>query len=155
MIDMMGDVIAGLALLLSAYAVWTTARFNKRQLDLTASQEKLNELLLQQGKSADEESRRADLGASFVRMGPSKYRLKVFNRGRAVARNVRIEFVEGGDTFLPNDVKSKFPLEVLEPQQGVELLAAVHMQTRAKHTIKLIWDDDTSAENEKTVYPTL
>lgn len=149
------DIIALLALVVSVYAIWTTASFNKRQLALTASQEKLNEQLLQQGHAAEVDSKRAELGANFVKVGTGKYRLKVFNKGKAPARNVHIEFVEGSETFIANDVASKFPLEMLEPQQGVELIAAVHMGTQSKHKIRFTWSDDAKEDNEKTVYPTV
>ncbi|MCX9710960.1 hypothetical protein IG591_12520, partial [Vibrio cholerae] len=42
-----GDVIAGLAFLLSGYATWQTVSFNKRQKSLVESQEKLNTILLE------------------------------------------------------------------------------------------------------------
>ena len=41
------DIIAGLALLLSAYAAWKTVQFNDRQKSLIESQEKLNQRLLE------------------------------------------------------------------------------------------------------------
>ena len=42
-----GDIIAGLAFLLSSYATWQTVSFNKKQKTLVESQEKLNNLLLE------------------------------------------------------------------------------------------------------------
>ena len=47
-----GDVIAGLAFLLSGYATWQTVSFNKRQKSLVESQEKLNKLLLEKENEA-------------------------------------------------------------------------------------------------------
>lgn len=88
-------------------------------------------------------------------MGGTKYRVKVFNRGKATARNVRLEYPDDDDLLIPNDVKGKFPLESLEPQSGVELIAAVHMGTQQKHTVRLLWSDDAKPANEKTVYLTL
>lgn len=149
------DVIAAIALLLSGYAIWTTSRFNKRQVSLIESQERLNSLLLEQGQSEVQDARRADLGASFVKLGSGNHRLKVFNKGKSPARDVRIEFPEGQDVFIESDIKSKFPMEVLERHQSVELIAAVSMGSKRKHTIKLMWADDASDQNEKIVYPTI
>ncbi|RYZ93365.1 MAG: hypothetical protein EOP06_01125 [Proteobacteria bacterium] len=149
------DVVAFLALLLSAYAAWTTRNFNREQKKLIYSQEKLNQLLLEKELSGSSTERKADLGATFYKLGSNKHRLKIWNKGKSAARNVRIEFPEGNDILIPSDVDSKFPLEVLEPYQSVELIAAVRMQVKSKHTFRLIWSDEFSETNAKLVYPTL
>lgn len=150
-----GDVIAGLAFLLSGYATWQTVSFNKKQKSLVESQEKLNNLLLEKENEGAVKEKRADLGASFIKLGSSKYRLKIWNKGSATARNVRIEFPEGNDVVIDSEVSDKFPMESLERHQSVELIAAVHMQTKRKHVVRLIWEDDAQTHNEKLSYPTL
>jgi hypothetical protein len=149
------DVVAGLALLLSAYATWKTVQFNDRQRSLIESQERLNKRLLEKEDSEAREEKKADLGATFVKLGSSNYRLKIWNKGKSAATNVRIEFPSGNDVISQSDVERKFPLESLEPFQSVELIAAVHMGTKSKHEVKLLWEDEHSAANEKTTYPTL
>jgi hypothetical protein len=150
-----GDVIAGLAFLLSGYATWQTVSFNKRQKSLVESQEKLNKLLLEKENEGAVKEKSADLGASFIKLGSSKYRLKIWNKGPATAKNVRIEFPEGNDVVIDSEVSDKFPMESLERHQFVELIAAVHMQSKRKHVVKLIWEDDAQTHNEKLSYPTL
>ena len=150
-----GNVIAGLAFLLSGYATWQTISFNKKQKSLVESQEKLNNLLLEKGNEDSLKEKRADLGASFIKLGSSKYRLKIWNKGASTARNVRIEFPEGNDVVIDSEVTDKFPMESLKRHQSVELIAAVHMQTKRKHVARLIWEDDAQSHNEKLSYPTL
>ena len=150
-----GDVIAGLAFLLSGYATWQTVSFNKKQKSLVESQERLNNLLLEKENEGAVKEKSADLGASFIKLGSSKYRLKIWNKGSATARNVRIEFPEGNDVVSDSEVSNKFPLESLERHQSVELIAAVHMQTKRKLVIRLTWEDDAETHNEKLSYPTL
>lgn len=150
-----GDIIAGCALLLSSYATWQTISFNRRQKTLIESQEKLNILLLEKENEDALKEKRADLGATFIKLGSSKYRLKIWNKGNSTARNVRIEFPEGNDILIGSEVEEKFPLENLEKFQSVELIAAVHMQSRRKHVVRLIWEDDADKYNEKLAYPTL
>ena len=151
----LSDALAAIALGLSGYATWKTLRFNERQKSLIESQEKLNILLLEQGENQALNALKADLGASFIKLGSSKYRLKVWNKGRAQARNVRIEFPEGSDVFIKSDIESKFPLEALDQYHAVELIAAVHMGSKRKHHIKLIWDDETGNDMHKSVYATI
>jgi hypothetical protein len=149
------DFIAAAALLLSAYATWTTSRFNGRQKSLIESQENLNKLLLEKETSESHSTKKADLGTTFIKLGNSKYRLKVWNKGKAPARNVTLEFPEGNEILIQSDIDQKFPLETLEPHQSVELLAAPHIGSKSKHVIKLLWEDDFGESNEKTTYPTL
>lgn len=150
-----GDVIAGLAFLLSGYATWQTVSFNKKQKSLVESQEKLNNLLLEKESEDALKEKSADLGASFIKLGSSKYRLKIWNKGSATAKNVRIEFPEGNDVVVDSEVSDKFPMESLERHQSVELIAVVHMQTKRKHVVRIIWEDDAQTHNEKLSYPTL
>lgn len=150
-----GDIIAGLAFLLSGYATWQTVSFNKKLKSLVESQEKLNNLLLKKENEDSLKEKRADLGASFIKLGSSKYRLKIWNKGASTARNVNIEFPEGNDVVIDSEVSDKFPMESLERHQSVELIAAVHMQTKRKHVVRLIWEDDAQSHNEKLSYPTL
>lgn len=150
-----GDIIAGLALLISGYATWRTTSFNAKQNSLVESQDKLNCLLLEKEESEALSDKKADLGASFIQLGTSKYRLKIWNKGNASARNVRIEFPEGNDVLIKSDVDEKFPLELLEKYQAVELIAMVHMGTKSKQIIRLVWEDDAHDYNEKLAYPTL
>jgi len=150
-----GDVVAVLALVLSVVATIATIRFNNRQKSLVESQRLLNLRLLAREELDAETNRRADLSANFVKMGKSSWRLKVFNRGKAVASNVSITWPDDDDFLIRREVEAKFPLEVLEPMQGVELLALVSFGSRSKHQITLRWSDEYSESNEKTVYPTL
>ena len=150
-----GDVLAALALLLSIIATVTTIRFNRRQKSLNESQELLNQRLLAREESDARAGKQADLSANLVKMGSSNWRLKIFNRGKAVARDVTIAWPQDDDLLILSDVNSKFPLEMLEPMQGVELIALIHMNSKSKHQLTLRWSDDFDPANEKTVYPTL
>lgn len=150
-----GDIIAGLALLLSAYAMWVTTRFNGRQKALIESQERLNNILLDKETNDSLAVKKADLGATFIRLGTNQHRLKIWNKGKASARYVRLEFPEGNDVLIESELETKFPLESLDCFQSVELIAAVHMGSKRKQVIKLLWDDDFQTGNEKLVYPTL
>ncbi|KRG42565.1 hypothetical protein [Stenotrophomonas geniculata] len=150
-----GDVIAAAALALSAFATWMTFLFNRRQKKLNETQEQLNRLLLAKESGEATSAKKADLGASFNKLGSNKYRLRVFNKGKAAARNVRLEPLEGTDCLIQSDIDSKFPLEHMEPHQSVDLLAAVHLGTQGKQPVRLIWSDEHSEHNEKVVYPTI
>ncbi len=146
-----GNIISGLALAVSMYAVWVTSQFNSRQKKLMDTQEELNRLLLEKEHSGNTNEKKADLGASIVKIGSSNRRLRVWNKGKATARNIQIEFPEGNEFVMQSDLESKLPLESLEQHQSFELIAFGHMGMKPKHTIKLAWSDDFSDKNDKTI----
>jgi hypothetical protein len=81
--------------------------------------------------------------------------LKIWNKGKTAAKNVSISFPEGNDLVVDSELRDKLPLEILDVHQSVELIAAVHMQTRPKHVINLSWSDGANEPNSKTVHVTL
>ena len=149
------DVVATLAFVLSGIATWKTIQFNKRQQSLIESQERLNQLMIEKGVGETESSKKADLGATFIRLGNNKIRLKIWNKGQATARNVQVSFPEETDIVSSSEVEEKFPLEALEQYQSVELVAFSYIGVKRKHAVLLSWSDEFSLENEKTVYPTM
>jgi hypothetical protein len=148
-----GDIWGGLALIVSMYAAHKTIKFNERQKSLIESQERLNALLLKKEENESLSSQKADLGVSFLKLGNNRYRLKIWNKGKATARNVTITFPDGNDIVPSSELRDKFPLEFLETYGSVELIASVHMQTKSKHTVCLSWSDSFSEHNDKTFYP--
>ena len=150
-----GDIIASAALLLSIYSTWRSHRSKKKEEALLELQRKVNELTIEKEKREAIEMCRAELGANLIPMGSHNYRLRIFNKGKALARNVLVDFPDGNDLVPENDVKDKFPMESMEPSQGVDLIAAIHMQTKPKHKIHLSWQDTSGNLQEKTITVTI
>jgi len=152
----LGDIIAGLALLLSGYATWRTHTFKKREEELLEIQKKLNELMLDKEKREAAREKEADLNARFIPVESNKHRLRVFNKGKAAAHQVTIDFPEGNDVIPEEDnIKEKFPLELLEPMDSVDLVAAFTYGAKGKLVVRLSWQNADGERFDKTVYPTL
>jgi hypothetical protein len=150
-----GDMIASAALLLSIYSTWRSHRFKKKEEVLLELQRKVNELAIEKEKREAIEMCRAELGANLVPNGSRDFRLRIFNKGKAIARNILVDFPDGNDLVPENDVKDKFPMESMEPSQAVDLITAIHMQTKPKHKIHLSWQDANGNLQEKTVTVTI
>lgn len=150
-----GDVLASIALVLSIVSTVATIRFNSKQKSLIESQELLNQRLLAREEGDARADRQAVLRADLVKLAKTNWRLKIFNEGRAPARNVTIEPSSENELLIQSDIDSKFPLEVLEPMQGVELHARVYLGSKSKHAVTLRWEDEFTRDNEKTVWVTL
>ena len=148
-----GTVISAIALALAGYSTWITMRFNKRQTAFEATAEELNRLLIEKESGEAEATRSADISASFYKAGQTTYRLKVFNRGKGVARNVRFDVLDQCNLFLSDDIERKFPVPSLEQHGVVELIAAVHMASPSRAHIKLTWNDDNGSDHTKELHP--
>ncbi|MEH6595202.1 MAG: hypothetical protein V7736_06600 [Colwellia polaris] len=151
----LGDVVALLALGVSAYSMKKTSDFNKRQNEFIETNDKLNKLLLEKESTELTHKNKADVSVNFIKTGKNNHRLKVFNKGNNTARNVRMEFPEGNSMLHSSDLDTKLPIPIMEQHQSVELLAIVGFGSDSRMTIKLIWDDDFDNNNEKILMPTV
>lgn len=151
----LGDVIAAVALLFSGYATWRSRGLRKKEEELTQIQHKLNALMLEKEEREVKSANAAELGANFITLGSKKHRLKVFNKGKATAYQVSLDFPEGNDCIMNADLEEKFPMELMETGQSVELIASFSMQTRRKQAIRLHWKNAEGESFEKVTHATL
>ena len=147
-------IIAGLALLLSLVALILGEIRNARQKKFMETQHELNERLLARELQSVQASNKADMGAKLIKMGKSNYRVKVWNQGEAIARNVNIRIPADTNILTEREVADKFPMEFMERHQSVELIAFVRIQTARKQAIEIVWDDDDASGKSKTAYLT-
>src|SRR5688500_4820184 len=130
-----GVVIAAIALIFSVYTFRKTQNLAEKQASLVDDQKRLNELLVAREEKAAVSEKRAELSANLIRLGGVKNKVRVFNKGTATARNVEISFPEGNELVMKSEVEDKFPLELLEPHQSVDLIAVIHLSSSRKHMI--------------------
>ena len=142
-------VVALAALIVAVVSLRKTNKFGE-------TTDRLNRLLIERETTEGAASRKADLSANMIKVGKNDHRLKVFNRGKGVARNVRLTDLDANDSVLmAGEISRKFPVPILEQHQWVEVIAANHMGAGPRVHIKLQWDDDTGAGHEKELTPTL
>lgn len=151
---MFSELVSIAAIGISAYATWNSIRFNKRQEAFIESQEKLNAQLLEKQNAESEDAKKAKLAARFINSGPNKHKLKIYNQGKASAKNVKIEFPDDDPIFIESEIQAKFPHERLDTYDSIELIAVRSFGSKSKYAITLIWDDDYLKNNTKTFYPT-
>lgn len=142
-------VIALVALIVSVFSMRKANKFG-------ATADRLNTMLIEREEAEGVASKKADLSANMIKIGKSDYRLKVFNRGKGTARNVRLTDLTGASSIIiASSIQSKFPIPILEQHQSVELPAAVSLGSSLRCHIKLLWDDETGADHEKELTPTI
>jgi len=145
-----GAGVALAALIVSLVSLHKTNKFGE-------TTDRLNRILIDRETAETVAEKKADLSANLIEVGKNKYRLKVFNRGKGTARNVRlIDLASADETFLiQSDIDHRFPVPILEQHQAVELIAAIHMGSPLRAHIKLQWDDEMGSDHEKELTPAL
>lgn len=151
----LGDVAAIAALVISIYSLKKTVEFNRKQTEFAEANAKLNEFLLVKEQEEKLQQVKADISANFTSLGKNRQVLKVFNKGKGTAQNVRLEFLEGDGLFIESEVAEKFPIPILESFQHVDLMALNEFRSSRRIHIKLIWDDDFGKDNTKVLTPTV
>lgn len=142
-------VVAFVALIVSVISIHKTNKFGE-------TTDRLNRLLIEREKADGLTLKQADLSANIIKVGKSNYRLKIFNRGKSVAKNVKLIDMDKDNTALiASEIQRKFPVPILEQHQSVELVATVDLGSGPRIDIKLVWDDDTGKNNEKELTPVI
>ena len=133
-------VISVLALIAS---VFTYLRHDKK---LKEQECRINEYQLKQIEKEDLESKKAAIRGNIVKGLKGGRTLKVYNSGRATARNIRVEGLDVNGLIHRAD--ELFPYELMNPQDYTEVI--IHLVVGCPSTIKLkyIWDDEFGDNNE-------
>lgn len=151
----MDTLIAVLALALSGYSVWKSLQFQEQQRELLEIRKKVNNLVLAREQAEAQASSHAEISARLITIGSKNHRLRIFNKGKATARNVRIDFPDGNQLIMESDIDQKLPMEFMQPGQTVELIAALVMNSPRKLRVQLRWQDEDGEEQNSIVDTTL
>lgn len=118
--------------------------------------DRLNRMLIDREAAETASTKKAEVSANLYQRGKSDYRLKVFNKGKGVARNVTItDLMPAGERLLLSDeIAEKFPVPILEQHQSLELIANIHLGSKLRTHVRLRWEDDTG-QHEKELTPSL
>lgn len=139
--EVLGLIISILAL---AASIFTYLKHDKKLKD----QERIiNEYHLRQIEKEDLESKQAAIRGTIVKGLKSGNRtLKVYNSGRALARNIRIEGLDVAGMF--HQANTLFPYELMNPQDYTEVFILLANGYPSTIKLKYIWDDESGKDNE-------
>ena len=138
--EVWGLIISILALLASAFTYF------KHDKKLKEQERKINEYQLKQIEKEDLESKKAAIRGNIVKGLKGKRTLKVYNSGRAIARNIRIEGLDVEGLFHRAD--EVFPYELMNPQDYTEVNIMLFNNCAPTIKLKYIWDDESGKNNE-------
>lgn len=139
--------IALVALILSGVALRISMKYG-------ATTDRLNLLQIEREQAEGILLKKADLSANIVKISSSKLYLRVFNRGKGIAHNVRLLDLDPDKSVLmPDDISRKYPVPQLHQHQSIDLILVYTLSSSPSIHIKLFWDDETGKnhENEHTL----
>mgnify|MGYP001798265496 CR=1 FL=1 len=147
---MLTVIVSAAALLVSIAAFVHSVRSSKVQSELT-----LREIELVRIQIANEHEKKksvvsADVSSRLYCLGSHKWRVRTYNRGPGNALNVSIASDNTG-YIIDSEKNDKLPLRSLESGHSVDLLAAIHLQSKRKAEITLVWMDTSGKEHTKEV----
>ncbi len=138
--EVWGLIISILALAASAFTYF------KHDKKLKDQERKINEYQLKQIEKEDLESKKAAIRGNIVKNLKGNRTLKVYNNGRAIARNIRIEGL--GVEGLFHRADDVFPYELMNPQDYTEVNIMLFNNCAPTIKLKYIWDDESGENNE-------
>lgn len=138
-------IIAIVSLTWGAFTFWFYDRKTKKQ------DEKINSYTLAKIEEEKVEGKKALVEANLISKGKGNYTLKIFNKGKSEARNIRVEYVEKGSNYNVMDF-DVFPHSHLSPNNDHIDLNAISCGAN-KMNFALIWDDDFAKDrkNDKSL----
>lgn len=128
------------ALLFSAYT------YSKHDKKIKAQEQIINDYQINKIKKEDEESRKANIKGNIYPGNKGKLILKVFNSGKAIARNIRVEGLDVDSLIVIG--KELLPYELMNPQDNTELTLWITKDSPSTIRLRYIWDDDFGQNNE-------
>ena len=131
--EIVSIIISILALVASVYTYFVHDRKIKQQL------EKI--------KNEEEENKKALICGNIVKGSDGLRILKIYNKGKATARNVDIQSLEPAMKITRD---YDLPCELIQPQDYIEFRFYAGHIPETKMKITFTWDDDFKSENERT-----
>lgn len=136
-----------ISLVLSLLAIIGTCyTYFKHDKKIKSQETKINEYQIKQIEQEEKEGKKALIRGGIIKFDKGKRILKIYNSGKSLARNIRIEGMDVKGIFVCN--ASLFPYELMNPQDYTEL--EFRLACDYPNCIKLIyvWDDDFSENNK-------
>lgn len=127
-----------IAIILSIVSYIDSKKANKVQERLNTVEEKLKKYELEEREKEREEATKAIIEARIYKVSKDKYRMKIWNSGKATAYNVDFNVPEGWKGFIHRD---KVPYEFLESGKSFEEYVIVCDGMLDKCMVTTNWTD--------------
>ncbi|MEC0183123.1 hypothetical protein P4H61_16680 [Paenibacillus peoriae] len=134
------------AIIISILSYIDSRKAEKIQKRIIVLEEKLKQYDLEEKEKARAEETMACVEVRIVNISKSKYKIKFWNSGKAVAYKVDFEIPVEVEAVV---FKDKVPYEFLEPGKSFEENIVVHMGTPRKFKVITKWEDIQGESHSK------
>lgn len=128
-----------IAIIISILAYRDSRKANKLQFRINEVEEKIKKYELEEIEKEREDATKACVEASIIKEAIGKYKLRIWNSGKATASNVDFKVPEECETMVYRD---KVPFEFLEPGKQFAEHVSVHFGTPNKFEVVTSWNDE-------------
>jgi len=135
--EKINTILSLLALGFSCLTYWLHERKIKKQ------EEKINQYELEKFESEKIDLKKAIVEANIIRGLKGKRTIKVFNKGKAIAKDVIVTLPEDAKFYITSD---PCPIDI-KPQHGIDINLLLHGGFDEKIIIKFEWADDFQEKN--------
>lgn len=138
-----------LSLIISIAAIlWSLITYFVHDRKIKQQEARINEYQLEKIKNEEEENKKALICGNIVKGSDELRILKIYNKGKATARNVDIQSLE--PAIIRREYNNDLPCELIQPQDYIEFRFYAGHIPETKVKITFTWDDDFKSENERT-----
>lgn len=140
----------GFAGLLIALAGWLYTWYVDRKVK--TQEIALNDIQLKRLKTEESDSKKAIIEANIYKSGKSSWKMKIYNKGKASAKNIRLlsdDIEKDGSRIDLIIHKETLPYVLLHPQTSFEIPVVLYSGHSRAPKIKFIWDDDYGDNQER------
>ena len=138
-------VISVVSLLLSVISFIVSIKSQKLQNKVNEIELKLKKYEL--AEKEKEQQKVPCIDARIIHITKGNYRIKIWNSGNAVAKNVTASWDEGSQIIFFD--QEKMPFELLEPQKSFDLAISTYIGSPRKLCITTVWEDSDGKKHNK------
>jgi hypothetical protein len=133
-------LISLLALIVSMYTFTQQRKLQREANELQRANSELAKRHLELLKEDEKRSRQAEL-TLMLSGSQGEHILTLKNIGRATASSVNIESLGDFSPLLPQQINSRFPLNILAPGDQVILNAVIYIESPDRFKLRILWND--------------
>ena len=131
--------------ILSIIAILGTAfTYFKHERKIKAQEKLINDYQLDKIEEEKIQRKQAVIRASLIKGNKGQRILRVYNKGKATAKNIRLVIKDEPDYYYASN---PFPFPALNEGENVDLNIFLHMGSPNNISFEILWNDEYSDDN--------
>ena len=137
-------VLAGASFVIALISLIKSSKAQKVQSRLNEIEIRIKKYELQ--KIEEEKIQKACVEARLISISHNKTKMKIWNAGNSIARNIDVEIEEGAPIVFAGEL---LPFEELEPGKNFDIPVITYMGQKSKFYVTTKWSDSEGNQESK------